>query len=60
MKNVFSKISTNKKQIITRTLIVAGAVVGVIFASGLIKVVPTEKTVKVAEAVANAAKTAVE
>jgi hypothetical protein len=60
MKNIISKISTNKKQIIVRTLVVAGAVVGVTLAAGLIKIVPTEKTVDAVETVAKAAKKAAE
>lgn len=60
MKNIFSKISDNKKQIIIRTLVAAGAVVGVTLAAGLFKVVPTEAAVEVVETVAKAAKKAAE
>ena len=60
MKNFISKINANKKQIIVRTVIVAGAVVGVTLAAGFIKVVPTEKAVEAAETVAKVAKKAAE
>jgi hypothetical protein len=59
-KGLFQAISNNKKQIIVRTVMVAGAVVGVTLAAGLIKVVPTEKTVEAVENVAKAAKKATE
>lgn len=53
-------VNANKKQIIVRTAVVAAGVIGVTLAAGLIKVVPTEKTVEVAENVAKAAKKAAE
>lgn len=56
----FKAISDNKKQIIVRTVVVAGAVVGVTLATGLLKIVPTEKAAEAVETVAKAAKKAAE
>lgn len=60
IKGLFQTISTNKKQIIVRTAVIAGAVVGVTLAAGLIKVTPTEKTAEAVENVAKAVKKAAE
>jgi len=60
MKKALQFLNDNKKTIIVRTIVVAGAVVGVTLAAGFIKVVPTEKTVEVVENVAKAAKKATE
>lgn len=60
IKGLFAAISENKKQIIVRTAVIAGAVIGVTLAAGLIKITPTEKTVEVAENVAKAVKKAAE
>lgn len=60
IKGLFKAINDNKKQIIVRTIVIAGAVVGVTLVSGLVKVVPTEKAAEVVETAAKAVKKAAE
>lgn len=59
-QGLIKTINDNKKQIIVRTAVVAAGVIGVTLAAGLIKVVPTEKTVEAVEEVAKAVKKAAE
>lgn len=60
MKNLLSKINDNKVKIITRTVVIGAGVVGLTLAAGLIKIKPSDKTVEIVEAVADAAKKAAE